>query len=295
MIAVASPLEVAQRATAELGEGPTWDAATGRLVWVDILGSEVHHFDPVTGADDVVATPQHVGAAKPRAGGGLALNLRDGVALTDAAGTIERWLARWPRDGCRGNDAAVDAAGCLWAGTMRYDTSPGGGRLYRVDPGGQVVTVLDEVTISNGIGWSPDGGRMYYVDTPTRTVDVFDVHPSDPPGTVRGRRPLVELGADTAGDPDGLTVDTDGCVWVALWDGSAVHRYTPDGRLDRVVSVPTARPTACTFGGPGLHDLYVTTGRDGLDDATLAREPLAGSVLVLPDAGSGLPTHPFAG
>jgi sugar lactone lactonase YvrE len=304
MAVASSPsLEIAQRASAELGEGPTWDAAADRLVWVDILGREVHHLDPVSGSDRVVRTSQHVGSAKPRAGGGLVLNLCDGVALVDADAdadadadsdaSAERWLARWPREGCRGNDAAVDAAGRLWAGTMRYDEAPDGGRLYRVGPGSDVVTMLDEVTISNGIGWSLDGRLMYYIDTPTRRVDRFDVDPAT--GDVSGRRPLVALGPDTAGAPDGLAVDVDGCVWVALWDGAAVHRYTPEGRLDRIVEVPASRPTACAFGGVGLHDLYITTARVGLDGATLAREPLAGSVLVLTDAGTGLPGHAFAG
>lgn len=314
-----SPLELALRAAAVLGEGPTWDAAAGRLLWVDILGREVHRFDPATGTDEVLRTSQHVGAAKPRVSGGLVLNLRDGVALVDpppapgaeagvtgevgtaaigsaavdAPEVTERWLARWPREGCRGNDAAVDAAGRLWAGTMRYDEATGGGCLYRVDGTGAVTVVLDAVTISNGTGWSPDGRRMYYVDTPTRRVDVFDTDPDT--GAVSGRRSLVELDAATAGFPDGLCVDTDGCVWVALWDGAAVHRYTPDGRLDRVVPVPVSRPTACAFGGPGLRGLYVTTARVGLDEATLAREPLAGSLLVLPDAGLGQPGHAFRG
>ena len=298
-----SSLETAQRATAQLGEGPTWDHASGRLVWVDILGCEVHHFDPGRGADMVVRTSQHVGAAKPCADGGLVLNLRDGVALlgpgadhgadlADPGPGPAPWLAHWPREGCRGNDAAVDSAGRLWAGTMRYDEAPGGGRLCRVDETGEVITVLDDVTISNGVGWSPDGRRMYYVDTPTRRIDVFDVSAADP-GLVSGRRPFVELGPDVAGAPDGLTVDATGCVWVALWDGAAVHRYTPDGRLDRVVEVPTSRPTACTFGGRELRDLYITTARRGLDEATLSGEPLAGSILVLPDAGTGLPATPF--
>lgn len=290
---MAVSIDVAQRATAQLGEGPTWDGATDRLLWVDILGREVHHLDPVSGSDVVLRTPQDVGAAKPRTGGGLVLNLRDGVALTDADDGGERWLARWPREGCRGNDAAVDAAGRLWAGTMRYDTAPGGGRLYRVGVGGDVVTVLDEVTISNGIGWSPDGRLMYYVETPVRRVDVFDVDADT--GLVTGRRPLVELGGDVVGYPDGLTVDADGCVWVALWEGGAVHRYGPDGRLDRVVELPTTHPTACTFGGPGLHDLYVTTARVELDRAALAEQPLAGSVFVLTNTGTGLPGHAFAG
>jgi sugar lactone lactonase YvrE len=268
---VAGSLEVAVRARARLGEGPTWDPATGTLLWVDILASEVHRLDPGGGDVVVVRAPQHVGAAKPRAGG---------------------WLVTWAEDGCRGNDAAVDAGGRLWAGTMRYDEAPGGGRLYRVDALGEVVTVLPEASVSNGIGWSPDGRLMYYVDSPTRRVDVFDVDRET--GLVARRRPFVDL-ARAAGFPDGLAVDADGGVWVALWDGGAVHRYTPAGVLDRVIGVPAARTTACAFGGSGLGDLYVTTATVGLDPERLAAEPLAGSVFVLPGAGSGLPGHAFAG
>lgn len=284
-------LDVAVRATAVLGEGPTWDGATGTLLWVDILASEVHRFDPAGGQDTVLRTPQHVGAAKPRMGGGLVVNLRDGIGRYAADGAFD-WLVSWAEDGVRGNDAAVDADGRLWAGTMRYDEALGGGRLYRVGPGGEVVTVLPEVSISNGIGWSPDGRLMYYVDTPSRRVDVFDVDSET--GLVARRRRFVDL-ARVPGFPDGLTVDADGCLWVALWDGGAVHRYTPAGVLDRAVEVPATRTTACTFGGPGLCDLYITSATAGLDPAKLAAEPLAGSVFVLPAAGAGQPGHAFAG
>ncbi|MFR9798259.1 SMP-30/gluconolactonase/LRE family protein [Streptomyces sp. MS06] len=276
---------VAVRAEATLGEGPTWDPAAGHLLWLDILGSRIHTYDPSTGRRTVRRTDQHVGAAKPRAGGGLVLNLRDGVALLDPDGTL-RWLHREPVPGRRANDAAVAPDGSLWAGTMRYDEAPGGGTLRRFGPDGSAETVLGEVTVSNGTGWSPDGRLMYYIDSPTRRVDVFD-HAD---GRIRGRRTLTEI-EEGAGFPDGLTVDADGCVWVALWDGAAVRRYTPGGVLDRELALPTPRVTACAFGGPDLTDLYVTTARVGLD----APHPTAGALLVFPGAGKGLPQPPFAG
>jgi sugar lactone lactonase YvrE len=288
---VGGGLEVALRARARLGEGPTWDASSGRLLWVDILACEVHRFDPASGTDSVLRTGQHVGAAKPRAAGGLVVNLRDGVGLYDPDGGF-RWLADLAVPDCRGNDAAVDAAGHLWAGTMRYDEAAGGGRLYRVSPRGEVTTVFDAVAVSNGVGWSPDGGRMYYVDSPTRRVDVLDVDPDS--GLVAGRRTFLDLHGQP-GFPDGLTVDADGCVWVAFWDGGAVRRFTPAGRPDLVVGVPAARTTACAFGGPDLADLYVTTATTGLDPARLAGQPLSGSVFVLPGAGTGLAAHAFGG
>jgi sugar lactone lactonase YvrE len=275
--------EVAVRAQATLGEGPTWDGE--RLLWIDILGARLHTYDPVSGHRTVRVLDQHIGAVKPRAGGGLVLNLRDGVALLDPDGSF-RWLHHEPVPGRRANDAAVAPDGSLWVGTMRYDEAPGGGTLSRVTADGTHRTVLDDVAVSNGTGWSPDGRLMYYVDSPTRRVDVLD-HEN---GQVSGRRTFVEI-EDGAGFPDGLTVDADGCVWVALWDGGAVRRYTPDGELDRVITLPTPRVTACAFGGPDLTDLYITTARVGLD----APHPVAGSLLVVPGAGKGAPQQPFAG
>ncbi|MFJ1548917.1 SMP-30/gluconolactonase/LRE family protein [Streptomyces sp. NPDC088246] len=278
-------LDVAVHEHAELGEGPTWDPVTGRLIWVDIVSARVHTYDPVSRRRTVMATEQHVGAAKPRAGGGLVVNLRDGIGLYDPDGAFH-WLVHDPEPGRRGNDAAVALDGALWAGTMRYDGAETGGSLARVAPGGAVTPVLPVVACGNGIGWSPDGRLMYFIDTPTRRIDVFDF---DGQHAVN-RRPFatVEQGA---GFPDGLTVDARGAVWVALWDGAAVRRYTADGALDRIVELPVQRPTACAFGGRDLRDLYITSARTGL----AAPHPLSGSLLVLPDAGQGMPGTAFAG
>lgn len=277
--------EVAVREHAALGEGPTWDPATGRLIWVDILGARIHTYEPATGRRTVMATEQHVGAAKPRAGGGLVVNLRDGIGLYDADGAF-RWLVHDAEPGRRGNDAAVAPDGALWAGTMRYDESETGGSLTRVAPDGTATRILPLVACSNGTGWSPDGRLMYYIDTATRRIDVFDVDGEQ----AGGRRPFATV-EEGAGYPDGLTVDAEGAVWVALWDGAALRRYTADGVLERVVELPVRRPTSCAFGGPGLRDLYISTARGGLD----APHPLAGSLLVLPDAGQGMAGTPFAG
>jgi len=279
--------EVAVAAGATLGEGPVWDPAARRLLWVDILSAEVHAFDPSAGADDVVRrTGRHVGAVRPRAGGGLVVNLRDGVGLYEPDGAF-RWLAERPEEGVRGNDAAVGPDGAFWAGTMRYDEGEGGGRLRRVHPDGRVEDVLDAVTISNGLGWSPDQRFMYYIDTPTGRVDVFDCEP----GTFepRNRRPFAHV--PPPGSPDGLTVDADGCVWVAVWGGGRVVRHTPSGRVDRIVEIPAERTTACAFGGTDLRDLYVTTASIGTPSGT----PHAGSLFVVPDAGQGLASPAFPG
>jgi sugar lactone lactonase YvrE len=275
--------DVAVRAQAVLGEGPTWDAAADRLIWVDILSSRVHTYDPASGRCTVMDTGQHVGAAKPRAGGGLVVNLRDGVGLYGADGGFS-WLLRDPVPGRRGNDAAIAPDGALWAGTMRYDEAPGGGTLTRIAPDGSAAQLLT-ATVANGAGWSPDGSLMYWIDTPTRRIDVFDFDGERP----HNRREFAVI-EEAVGYPDGMTVDAAGCVWVALWDGAAVRRYTPDGALDRTVALPVPRPTACAFGGAGLRDLYISTARSGLEDP----QPLSGSLLVLPDAGQGLPQPAFA-
>jgi sugar lactone lactonase YvrE len=278
-------VEVAVRERASLGEGPTWDPAARRLIWVDILGSRVHTYDPSDGRRTVMVTEQHVGAAKPRKDGGLVVNLRDGIGLYGADGAFS-WLLRAPVAGRRGNDAAVAPDGSLWAGTMRYDEAAGGGNLVRIAPDGTVGERLAEVAISNGTGWSPDGRLMYYIDTPTQRIDVFDVDGEQ----ILNRRVFAKIDPD-AGSPDGLTVDADGCVWVAMWDGSAIRRYGPGGELDGVVPLPVRRPTACAFGGEGLRDLYITTARVGLTRP----HPLSGSLLVLRDAGRGVAAPSFGG
>lgn len=283
-------VEVAVPAGAELGEAPTWDIRTGVLLWVDILGSRVHRFDPTSSTTETTQLKQHVSAAKPRSRGGLVLNLRDGIALADSSGSLT-WLVYWARDGVRGNDAAVDPSGRLWAGTMRYDTTEGGW-LTRVSGDGSVRTVLTDARISNGIAWSPERTAMYYIDSAYPRIDVFDY--DDPSGEVRDRRPFIEL-TDTDGVPDGLCVDADGCLWVAVNGGGVIRRYTPAGALDREVPVPVSQPTSCCFGGWSLTDLYITTAREHLSPEHLREQPHAGDLLVIPDLAQGCPTPVFTG
>jgi sugar lactone lactonase YvrE len=194
--------------------------------------------------------------------------------------------------GVRFNDGACDPQGRFWVGTMGLDETPGRGTLYRYDERG-LVPMVESVSISNGIDWTGNGTRMIYADTPTRRLDTFAFDATD--GTLSDRRPLVELDEGSAGFPDGLTVDAEDHIWIALWDGWAVHRYRPDGTLDRVVELPVARPTSCAFGGEDLRDLYITSARMGLTAEALESQPHAGGVFVLrPDVGGRLPNR-FAG
>jgi sugar lactone lactonase YvrE len=267
------------------GEGPMWDG--GSLFWVDMLAGDVLEL-----AGDGTVTRRHVGtvaaALRPRAGGGMVVAVERGFVLAEPGWTDLRTLPEVFADpSVRMNDGGCDPLGRFYCGTMAYDARHGAGSLYRLDPDGSVRTVLGEVTVSNGLDWSPDGRTAYYVDTDTRRIDAFDFDPDA--GTLEGRRPFVTVDA-AAGGPDGLTVDAEGGVWVALWDGAAVHRYTPEGLLAEVITLPTPRVTACTFGGPGLADLFVTTSAmGGVDDAW------AGGVFRARPGVSGRPASRFLG
>ena len=284
--------DVAVEACAELGEGPRWDAASATLLWVDIPGHRVHRFDPATGLDSAELVPGVVSLALPRRRGGAVIGLPDGLHVLDGERSPLLVPMNAERSRTRTNDGACDAAGRLWVGTMALDESLPLGGLYRVDADLSVTTVLTGTTISNGLGWSPAGDRFYFIDSPTRRVDVFDFDPEG--GNLEGRRRFAAVEVEGA-VPDGLTVDAEGGVWVALHGGWGLRRYAPDGELAAVVRLPVARVTSCCFGGDGLRHLYVTTRRDGLSAGELAEQPLAGALLRLDPGVAGLPTHAFAG
>jgi sugar lactone lactonase YvrE len=288
--------EVVLDTHASVGEGPTWDERTKSLVWVDIMGGAVHVYDPASGQDHVVEVGQPVGAAALREAGGLVLALRDGVGLLDAdLGNLQIVAdveAEVPTN--RFNDGKCDAAGRFWAGTMATDeVTTGAGALYRVDPDYSVRRVLSGVTLSNGLDWSADNRRMYYIDSPTQGVDTFDFDLEQ--GTLGARRRLISIPADE-GLPDGMTIDAEGGLWVALHGSGTVRRYLPDGRLERVIRVPKARlVTCCAFGGPDLGDLYITSMRRGLSAEALREQPLAGALFRCRPGVQGRAPHRFAG
>ncbi len=277
-----------------IGEGPAWDAAGQSLLWTDIAGRRIHRLSVVTGDAWTRDLEQMAGAVLPRAGGGLTLCLQDGVWLCDADdGPLRLLTAVESHDRTtRLNDVKSDRAGRLWGGTMALDARADAGAFYRIDPDGQLTTIASPVTISNGIEWSLDGSCMYYIDTATQRMDIFDFDLVA--GSAVGRRPFIRFG-DSLGIPDGMTIDSEGCLWVAFYDGWAVRRFTPSGELERTVELPVARATSCAFGGPGLDQLYVTSARDGLSRAHLAEQPLAGSLFVIEPGVAGLPIAPFAG
>jgi sugar lactone lactonase YvrE len=276
-------VDVVLDATASLGEGPVWDARSSTLRWVDIEPGEVHRFDPASGVDTFFEVGEAVGTVAVRAAGGLVLATKSGLyTCLDNGGRLA--VLHEVDTAGRFNDGKADPWGRFWAGTMVEGTD-GAGALYRLDPDHSLHRVLTDVTISNGLGWSPDGRTMYYIDTTARGVDAFDHDPST--GELTARRRLIDV---ERGWPDGMTVDTDGCLWVALWDGWGVRRYAPDGRLLTTVEVPARRVTSCAFGGSVL---YITTARTGLTDFT--DQPKAGSLFAYDPGVAGLPAGEWAG
>jgi sugar lactone lactonase YvrE len=275
---------------AVLGEGPYWRPEDDALIWVDVARGHLH-MTRVQLGETVTIELETVSAAFPAVGGGIVtagghrLMLR---ATRPGEGWAGRIIAEAPaRDGVRFNDASVDPAGRVWVGSMDIKEKEPLGTLYRLDTGGTLTPVVKGATVSNGIGWSPDGTRMYYNDSPMRRIDMFDYDQAT--GEAYQGRMFADLsGAD--GFPDGLTVDADGYVWVAMFAGGALRRFTPAGHQDAVIPLPVSQPTSCAFGGPGMADLFVTTAYRDLSEAQRAAQPLAGRLLRLRPGPVGLPS-----
>ncbi|MAQ83733.1 MAG: IclR family transcriptional regulator [Maritimibacter sp.] len=275
-----------------LGEGPFWDADAQRLHWVDILAPGLLSGDPATGERSFRPMPELVGVAIPKATGGFVCATETGIKTISATGEIAVLAEpEADRPGNRFNDGKCDSRGRLWVGSLAINTEPGRGRLWRVDPDGSFALMEEGLHISNGLGWSPDERTFYFTDGP-KTIWAYDFDAAV--GTISNKRAFAEFGPGD-GVPDGLTVDAEGYVWVAIWDGWAVRRYAPDGRLDRTISLPVPRPTSCTFGGPDMDRLFVTSARIRLSAKHLAEAPLSGSVFALDAGVTGQKDKIFAG
>ena len=283
--------EVVLEHRCRLGEGPAWDATSQRLIFVDILEGCVHRLDPVTHELETITVGLPVGAAVPRKAGGIAVAAGMGFLTIDPVSGRVVPLVDVPEEdvpGARMNDGKCDPEGRFWAGTQSDQPERGAGALYRLDIDGTATEVLKGIGTSNGLDWSLDGETFYYIDTATGRVDAFDFDGER--GTLSGRRPFVVVPPDV-GLPDGLTVDNEGGLWVAMFGGSAVHRYRSDGTLDAVVRLPVSLVTSCAFGGRGLDELYVTTAAHRLS----RDEPLAGSLFRFRPGVAGRACSGFAG
>ncbi|MFI7446299.1 SMP-30/gluconolactonase/LRE family protein [Nonomuraea sp. NPDC049714] len=272
---------------AEHGEGPVWCARWGGLRWMDMLAGDVLALDP-----DGTVRRRRVGVLaaliRPRVTGGFVVATERELLLSDhddLDAPLRSLGEAWRDESIRMNEGGCDPDGRLYVGSMAYDQSPDKGTLYVAAPDGTLDVVLPAVGVSNGLDFSPGGELAYYADTVTGRVDVLDY---DRERGLTGRRPFVRVDPDQ-GAPDGLTVDAEGGVWVALWEGSAVHRYTPEGKLDAIVPVPVRKVTAVAFGGDDLDRLFITTSAIGADRT---REPDAGAVFAADPGVHGRPVLP---
>jgi sugar lactone lactonase YvrE len=276
-----------------LGEGCRWDGARDELLWVDVPAGHLFsaRFHESRLVDTILYTvPGHVTAVAPLASSTRAwiVAANQGFVYLAADGTVTVLAEPEATSGgkVRMNDGCCDPVGRFWAGSMAYDESPGSGSLYRYDGDGQVTRVLSGVTISNGIGWAPDGRVMYYVDSGPGTLSTFDYDLEV--GAATNRQPFVVFDP-SEGVPDGMCVDSEGYLWVAIWGGGQVRRYTPGGVQIAVVHVDAPQPSCCALGGPDMRHLFVTTAREGLSDQTLAEHPDSGRVFVTEVDTPGLP------
>lgn len=269
------------------GEGPVWSEGWGGLRWLDMLAGDILSITE-SGEIQRRKVGRIAACVRPRRKGGAVIGVERGFALEDADGTVMSLGEVWTSDGVRMNEGGCDPDGRFYCGSMAYDQKSGAGNLYRLDPDHSVHVVVENVTVSNGIEWSPDNSRVYYNDTATLQISVFDY---DFENGLTARRVFVDLSEEEL-RPDGLTVDAEGAVWVALANGGAVRRYTPGGKLDGMIEIPARKVTACTFGGERLDRLFITTSREGVPPG---EDLLAGSLFRADVGLSGLPVREFVG
>ena len=266
------------------GEGPVWSESWGGLRFVDMLAGDILSVD-ASGAVKRMHVGEVAAFVRPRTGGGYVVGLERGIGLADSddAPPTER-VELWTDPKIRMNEGGCAPDGSLYAGSMAYDQTEGAASLYRIDPTGAVTTVLPDVTVSNGIDFSPDGTRAYYNDTSTGRTDVFDVIDN----ALLNRRPFAD-GGD--GRPDGLCVDSEGNIWVAMNSVGRVRLYAPDATVLTEIDLPVRLVTACTLGGADGRDLFITTSRENLNDP----EPEAGAVFTVRADVPGRPVLAYAG
>lgn len=285
-------IEVAVSGLDQLGETPLWCDREQLLWWVDIEKPKLQSFSPSTGQIQAWTRDCTFLGSQALTQSGRTLVAQDLSLLTlDSPGTPGEQLIEVETGlDNRLNDGRVDAKGRLWIGTMDNQLHRPTGSLYRIDPDGASMKIVDDVVVSNGITFSPDNKRLYFTDTRRHLTYVFTLDPED--GVVTNRQVFADH-RDTGDRPDGACIDADGCVWTAFFAGGRVVRYTPNGDIDRVIELPVTNPTCISFGGADLRTLYITTARKFLDDRQLADEPLAGSLLAIHGVGQGLPENRF--
>jgi sugar lactone lactonase YvrE len=291
----APTVELVCDAKAALGEGPVWDYRRGLLYWVDIKAGSIHVYDPPAARDHVIDAGQEVGCVALRASGGVIFAGRNGFCELDIeSGDIAPLLdPERHMPGNRFNDGKVDPRGRLWAGTMSTEGQRNRGSLYCLFPDFSLRTMVTGVSISNGLAWSADHRILYYIDTPTQEVAAFDYDADT--GEISGRRAAVRIPPEK-GQPDGMTMDAEGMLWVALYGGGAVTRWNPrDGRLLATIEVPAPLVTSCAFAGLRMDELFITTARQHMDAQALSAHPQSGGLFRTRPGARGTHEPLFAG
>jgi sugar lactone lactonase YvrE len=280
-------------AQAQLGEGPSWDAATRTLYWINIYAGEVHAFSPETASDRLISAGDPIGCLSPTKAGGLITASQSGISLFDPKTGHVTPLASPEAHlpGNRFNDGKCDPTGRFLAGTMDNAEVEASGSLYSLSPDGTLKTLLTGIRISNGLAWSPDHATFYYIDTPTRLVMAYRYDLNS--GDISQPRESIHI-PDGMGWPDGMTSDSEGNLWIAMWGGAALTKWNPlAGRLLQTIPLPALNVTSCAFGGEGLTDLYITSARKGLTAEQLAQYPLTGGLFRMRTDVQGMPTFTF--
>lgn len=287
--------DVELKINAILGEGPVWDSDLNKLYWVDILAGRLFRYNPETGSNKTWEIGEHIGAVVLRKKGGLLLAIKTGFAFFDPdSGKIEKIAdPESQMSGNRFNDGKCDPAGRFWAGTMSYKVEAGRGRLYCLHSELTVEQKLTGLTISNGLAWNEKINKFYFIDTLAHQIAAFDYEPET--GNIQNRKIIKKINKKE-GLPDGMTIDEEGCLWVALYNGGRVIRINPEnGETVFQVHLPVPKPTSCTFGGTGLNEMFITTCRENMTEEEIAEYPYSGSLFKVKLPFKGKASKRFAG
>lgn len=281
-------------AKASLGEGALWNSKTNELYWVDIEKGILHIYNPQSQENKSINVGQRVGTVVPTEEGNALVALEDGIYEVDLKTEKKKMLTARPEKNYpdnRFNDGKCDPAGRFWVGTMSMKGIAKAGALYCFDNQGYIKKVYDSVTVSNGIVWSLDSTKMYYIDTPTKEVKEFAYDVAT--GKATFTKVAVKI-PDGMGYPDGMTIDNEGMLWIAMWEGYSVLRCSPlTGELLTKIEVPVARVTSCAFGGENLDTLYITTASIGAKEEELKEYPHSGSLFVVKTGHKGIPNFVY--
>lgn len=271
-------LELVIDSKSDLGEGAIWNNKTGELMWINITGKILNFYNPTTGNNKELFTGQMIGTVVPAHSGDVLVALQNGIYSLNPETGSKKLIVNPENNkpNNRFNDGKCDPSGRFWVGTMSMQNEKEAGALYRFDPDSSIHKMIENVSISNGIVWSPDFTKMYYIDTPTQKVMVYNYN--NETGNISNPQVAIDV-QEIMGAPDGMTIDSEGNLWIALWGGAAVGCWNPEsGKLLRSIDVPAKNVTSCAFGGNDLKTLYITTARIATSNEELEKYPYAGGL-----------------